>query len=75
MANLTANSDGAITASGDLKTGTGTRVDDLATRLAAAEATIAWPTASLSFAPRLRYPSACWVVWLFMFHVSWMTVG
>ena len=23
----------------------------------------------------LRYPSACWFVWLFMFHVSWMTVG
>ena len=26
-------------------------------------------------APRLRYSSACLVVWLFMFHVSWMIVG
>jgi hypothetical protein len=60
LANLTANSDGAITASGDLKTGTGTRVNDLATRLAAAEATIAGLTASL--ATLLHYTYFRWNV-------------
>ena len=40
LANLTASST-TVTASGDLRTGNGTRVDDLATRLAAAESMIA----------------------------------
>jgi hypothetical protein len=40
IANLTATSNGSITASGDLKTGAGNGMDDLATRLAVAESII-----------------------------------
>ena len=46
-ANLTARN-GTIKASGDLETGSGNRVDDLASRLAAAEATIASLQTALS---------------------------
>ena len=44
-------SNGDITASGDLKTGTGNGMDDLASRLATAEATIANLTASVDLPP------------------------
>jgi hypothetical protein len=47
LANWTAIN-GTITASGDVKTGNGNRVDDMAARLAAAEATIASLTSQLS---------------------------
>ena len=40
IANLTATSNGSITASGDLRTGAGNGMDDLATRLAVAESTM-----------------------------------
>jgi hypothetical protein len=40
LANLTANTKGEITASGDLKTATGNGVDDLAARLATVETLI-----------------------------------
>ena len=48
LANFSATSSDKITASADLETGSGNRVDDLASRLAAAEATIASLQTALS---------------------------